>query len=194
MKLKFLIISLCSVFLLQACGGTTVKRVDANEEIALTDKWNATDSRLVADTMMEDMLSFPWYTDFLIKGDERPRVIVQQIRNKSHEHVSVDTFINDIKRALLKNGKIDFVAAGDEREDIRAEREDQELNATAETANEMGQELGADFAMTGEINSFVDSLDNKRVTFYQVDLKLIDMLTNREVWIGQEKIQKVLEK
>ena len=122
-----------------------------------------------------------------------PRVIVQRIRNKSHEHISVETFINDIKRSLLKSGKIDFVAAGDEREDVRDERQDQELNASAETAKAMGEEFGADYALTGVINSYVDSVGGKRVTFYQVDLKLIDMLTNREVWLGQKKIQKLMK-
>jgi len=32
------------------------------------------------------------------------------------------------------------------------------------------------------------------VTFYQVDLKLVDMESNIEVWNGQKKIQKLQEK
>jgi len=44
------------------------------------------------------------------------------------------------------------------------------------------------------INSYVDQLKDKRVTYYQVDLKLIELLTNREVWIGTKKIQKLMTK
>ena len=58
----------------------------------------------------------------------------------------------------------------------------------------MGQETGANFALSGSINSFVDQLDDTRVTSYQVDMKLIDMTTNREVWNGQKKIKKVMSR
>ncbi|AJQ93873.1 penicillin-binding protein activator LpoB [Gynuella sunshinyii] len=187
-------LSLSLVLMLSACASQPkLERVDASKEIELTDKWNARDSREVAEAMMDDMLSFPWYLDFrMSRDDAMPRVIVQTIRNKSHEHIPVDTFINDIKRSLLRSGKIDFVAGGAERDDIRDEKLDQELNSSADTLKALGQEYGADYALTGEINSYVDSLNSKRVTYYQVDLKLIDILTNREVWIGQKKIQKLM--
>jgi len=179
---------------LTACSGPGLQRVDADQELELTDRWNARDSREVSESMMTDMLSFPWYSEYRINHqDDRPKVIVQQIRNKSHDHIAVDTFINDIKRSLLQRGKIDFVAAGAERDDVRDEKKDQELNASQETQKALGQESGADFALTGVINSYVDQLNGKRATYFQVDLKLIDLLTNREVWIGQKKIQKLMK-
>lgn len=188
------IFTLCLILLLTACSNPSLKRVDASEELELTDRWNARDSREVSEAMMTDMLTFPWYSEFRLENfDQSPRVIVQSIRNKSHDHIAVDTFVNDIKRSLLQRGKIDFVAAGEERDDVRDEKKDQELNASDETQKELGEELGADFALTGVINSYVDQLNGKRVTFFQVDLKLIDLLTNREVWIGQKKIQKLMK-
>ena len=36
----------------------------------------------------------------------------------------------------------------------------------------------------------VDQLDGKRVTSYQVDLKLTNLQTTREEWNGQKKIKK----
>jgi uncharacterized protein (TIGR02722 family) len=177
------------------CQSTSVSRVDTNTEVALTDRWNATDSRLVAEEMIDDMLSFPWASDYeRANPGKRPTVIVQRVRNKSHEHISVETFVNDLKRAVIRSGRADFVASGSERDDIRAERKEQEFNASADSQVAMGEETGARFALSGSINSFVDALDGDRVTSYQVDLKLIDMLTNREVWNGTKKIQKFQEK
>ena len=75
---------------------------------------------------------------------------------------------------------------------MREERLDQELNA--KEAKQQGQEQAADFALSGSVNSLVDKVDNKRVTFYQVDLKLIDLESNLEVWNGQKKIQKFQKK
>ncbi len=192
-KWSFALAALLSIAL-TACSSGGVKGIDANEEIALSDRWNSTDSRLVAEEMMTDMLTFPWFRDYHINHDGNPTVIVQSIRNKSHEHIPVDTFINDIKRSLLRAGKVDFVVSGEEREDIRSERTDQEMNAAPDTIAEFGLEQGAGFALSGTINSIVDSNGEQRVTFYQVDLKLINMTTNREVWNGQKKIQKLLTK
>lgn len=179
---------------LSACSTTKVERVDSNTEIALTDKWNDKDSELVAKAMISDMFTFPWYQKHQQQEGDLPTIIIQRVRNKSHEHVPVETFLNDLKRAILRSGQAEFVANEDVRKDIREERKDQEINASMDTQNEMGQELGADFALSGSINSTVDQLDGKRVTFYQVDLRLIDMTTNREVWNGQEKIKKFQEK
>lgn len=171
---------------------TKVTRVDPSEEIALSDQWNAKDSELVATEMISDMLSFPWVTEFEMDNNRRPTVIIQRINNKSHEHIAIDTFVNDIKRAIIRSGKASFVAGGEERDALRDERRDQELNA--KDAKEMGQEKAADFALSGSINSIVDEAGKKRVTFYQTDLKLIDMESNIEVWNGQKKIQKLQER
>ncbi|AWY02199.1 penicillin-binding protein activator LpoB [Marinomonas primoryensis] len=179
--------------LLAACSGS-VKRLDTNEDVMLSDRWNDTDSRLVAEEMMGDMLTFPWFRDYNFSNKGNPTVIVQTIRNKTSEHIPVDTFINDIKRSLLRAGKVDFVVSGAERDEVRSEREEQALNAAPDTVAKFGLEQGAGFALSGTINSIVDSNGDQRVSFYQVDLKLIDMTTNREVWNGQKKLKKLADK
>lgn len=188
-----MLIASLSAGMLTACGGTQVKRVDSNQEIALTDRWNDKDSQLVSEEMINDMLSFPWIRDHRADhAGDKPTVIIQRVRNQSHEHIAADTFLNDLKRAIIRTGDARFVASSTEREDIRNERADQELNA--KSAKEMGAETAADFALSGSINSFVDQVDGTRVTTYQVDLKLVNMQSNEEVWNGQKKIKKLQEK
>ena len=177
-------------FLLLAACGTQVERVGVEEVHDLSGAWNDTDSRLVAEAMIADMLSRPWIRDFVDRHQARPTVIVGRIRNLSHEHINVTTFINDIERELINSGKVDFVAAPHERGELRAERKDQELNASEETRKPMGQELGADFMLQGDISTIIDREGKRQVRYYQVDLTLIDLATNRKVWIGQKKIKK----
>jgi len=55
-------------------------------------------------------------------------------------------------------------------------------------------ELGADFMLTGEINSIIDQVDGKKLKFYQVDLQLIDIESNRIVWLDTEQIRKGITK
>ena len=190
------VLILGTVVFVNGCGKSVeVARVNSGKEIALTDKWNDEDSRLVAEEMINDMLSYPWISQFnqRFPGKE-PLVTVQRVRNKSHEHIAVDTFVNDIKRAVIRSGKAGFIATLEERQDTRAELADQDMNASADSRMEMGEEDGANFALSGTINSIVDQLDNQRVTYYQVDLKLINLQTAREVWNGSKKIKKFMER
>jgi len=179
--------------LLMAGCGTKVTRIDVDETVDLSGAWNDTDSRLVAEEMISDALSHPWTSDFAGKKGRAPAVIVGTVRNFSHEHINMNTFVADMERALINSGRIEFVASSDERGEIREERTDQDLNASEETRNEAGQEIGADFMLKGQINTIVDAEDDEQVRYYQVDLTMISLADNRKVWLGQKKIKKLVE-
>lgn len=176
---------------LAACSTSTkVQRVDPGSTTDLSGQWNDTDSRLVSEEMIADMLSRPWIEQHRSNEGNRPAVIVGDVRNLSHEHINTETFINDIERAVINSGRVDFVANRAERDPVREERADQDLHAREDTRNAMGRELGADYMLSGSINTIVDAEGKRQVVFYQVDLELISMADNRKVWIGQKKIKK----
>ncbi|WP_435237420.1 penicillin-binding protein activator LpoB [Psychromonas sp. PT13] len=176
-------------------GGCTssVQRIDASEQVDLSGQWNDTDSQLVAQKMVTDSLARPWFSKFLKENGREPVVIVGQIKNLSHEHINTNTFIADIERELINSGNVQFVASADARDEIRLERNDQAANSTLDTINEMGQEIGADFMMQGQINTIIDTENVTQVRFYQVNLELISIKDNRKVWIGEQKIKKLVK-
>lgn len=190
--MRLLSILMLSV-LVVACSGTTVKRMDSDEVIDLSGQWNDTDSRLVSEEMIQDALSRPWVANFVRQKGRSPAVIVGTVLNLSHEHINVRTFVADMERALVNSGRVEFVASKTERTEVREEREDQDLNASEQTRNAMGQERGADFMLKGEINTIVDQSGRKHVVFYQIDLQMISMADNRKVWLGQKKIKKLVK-
>lgn len=187
---QFLI--LAALVLVAACS-TSVKRIDPQETTDLSGAWNDSDSRLVAEEMISDALSRPWIQNYRQQHNESPAVIVGTVRNLSHEHINTNTFVADMERALINSGSVDFVASKTEREEIRDERIDQDLNASEATRNAAGQELGADFMLQGQINTIVDVEGKKQVRYYQVDLTLISLADNRKVWLGQKKIKKFIK-
>lgn len=193
-KKIMLFVTLLVSLLLTACGGSTreVARIDTKEMIDLSGKWNDTDARLVAEEMVEDALKRPWLTDFIQDASRKPVVVVGKIRNKSSEHIAVDVFSNDIERELLNTGKVKFVAEKDQRDEIREERKDQNEFASKESFKKFYKELGADFYMSGTINSVTDMYEGQRVIFYQVDMELINIETNEKVWLGNKKIKKFI--
>ena len=125
-------------------------------------------------------------------GGKKPAVIVGAIRNKSMEHIAIGTFISDIERALINSGQVRVVASAAERGELRAEREDQSQFADIETIKQMGREQGADYMMTGQINSIEDREGGDQVIYYQIDLTLTNIETNEKVWPGQKKIKKFI--
>ena len=171
-----------------------VKREDVASVKDLSGKWNDVDSRKVSQEMIQDVLSRPWLSKFTAKKGQMPTVIVGKVRNLSHEHINTRTFIADIQRALINSGEVSFVASSEQRTEIRGERKDQDLHASEETRKAMGNEAGADFMLKGSINTIIDAIEGEQIRFYQVDLTLIDLSSNRMVWAGQQKIKKSIER
>ena len=195
---KFIRLSiLCAALLaLVACsgGGKKVTRIESDSVTDLSGKWNDTDSRLVAEEMIQDCIARPWYNKLLQgKNGELPTVVIGAVRNKSHEHINVETFIKDMERALINSGKVDFVASSSERGEIRQEREEQQTWASEETAKRLANETGADFMLIGSVKTMVDQMDNTSTRTYWVYAELIDIESNRKLWLGENsEIKKVI--
>ena len=193
MKNTIKITLLVAVVLLAGSCTRKVTRVSPDQTIDLSGRWNDTDSREVANAMIEQALGESWLENFRQQTGEKPVVIVGLVLNKSHEHISAETFIKDLERAFIKSGRVRLVQAGDKREELRGERADQQDFASKATMKKWGQELGADYMLQGTINSIVDSYKKEKVIYYQVDLELSNLETNEIVWIGDKKIKKYVK-
>lgn len=174
------------------CGRRRVARIGVDEQIDLSGRWNATDSRLVSEAMIEDTLQRPWLENFIASEGERPTVIVGNVVNRTDEHIVTETFTKDLERAFINSGKVQMVASADQREQVRQERMDMQEWASEDTVARFMQEIGADYMLTGSVNSIIDQEGRRKVVFYQVDLELIHTATNQKVWIGNKEIKKYI--
>lgn len=175
--------------MLSGCS-TEVKRVGVEEVKDLSGNWNDTDSRLVSEEMIRDAMSAGWIDRFSKASKKAPTVIVGNIRNLSHEHINTHTFVADLERAFINSGRVDVVASKTERDGIREERADMDLNSTEASRKAMGKESGADYMLIGTINTIIDASGGEQVRFYQVDLTLVSVADNRKTWTGQKKLKK----
>lgn len=179
-----------TIALINGCANRKITRVDPNETIDLSGRWNDSDSRLVSEEMIGDLLTSAWIPRYLKANDKRPVVVVGLVENKSHEHINSETFIKDVEKAIIRDGNIRLVVAGEKRNELRKERAEQQDYASPETTKKWGKELGADFILQGRINSIVDSYKKQKVVTYQIDLQLTNIETNEVVWMGDKKIKK----
>ncbi|RYY18069.1 MAG: penicillin-binding protein activator LpoB [Chitinophagaceae bacterium] len=171
-----------------------VTRIDPSEQIDLSGRWNNTDSRMVADEMIETVLRDKWLGNHQeAQQGQKPVVIVGFVSNKSHEHIEAETFVKDVEQSFIKSGRVRLVQGGKKREELRAEKADQQTNASASSMKKFGLEQGADYILQGSINSIVDSQKKKKVVYYKVNLELTNIQSNEVVWIGDKEIAKYIK-
>lgn len=192
-RLSILTLSTALIVFAACSPKTKVTRIDPSEQTDLSGRWNDTDSRLVANEMITDALQRAWKTDYVMQKQKKPTIIVGMVKNKSHEIIESETFIKDIERAFINSGQVGVVQGGDFRKDMRAEKADQQTNASEETVKRFGREKGADFMLNGTITSIVDQAGKNKIVYYQVDLELTNIETNEKVWIGDKKIKKAVQ-
>jgi hypothetical protein len=191
-KLSIILIAISFLVVGVSCK-RSVTRVSPDQQIDLSGRWNDTDSKLVAEEMIRDVLSRPWLEDFRQGTGKKPVVIVGMISNKTSEHIESETFIKDVEREFINSGRVRVVQNSVFREKLREERADQNEFASPETAKKWGRELGADFMMFGVISSITDSYKKEKVIFYKVNLELANLQTNEKVWIGDKEIKKFVK-
>lgn len=190
---KFLLSILFISLISAACSQRSVTRVSPSQQIDLSGRWNDTDSKLVAQEMINDVLNRAWREDFVRATNQKPVVIVGMMVNKTSEHIEAETFIKDIEREMINSGMVRIVQNSVFREKLREERADQGEFSSLETQSRWGRELGADFMLFGIMNSITDSYKNEKTILYKVNLELANLETNEKVWIGDKEIKKYIK-
>ncbi|MBB6499914.1 penicillin-binding protein activator LpoB [Pedobacter cryoconitis] len=182
-----------SGILISSCS-RQVTRVSTDQTIDISGSWNNSDSRMVADELTKNILNANWITSHQDdQQGKKPVVIVGFVQNKSHEHIDAETFVKDIESAFVQTQRVRLVQGGKKREELRAEKADQQTNASNSTIKKFGLENGADYILQGSINSIVDAHKRQKVVYYQVNLELTNIQTNEVVWIGEKKIAKYVK-
>ncbi len=181
--------------LISGCASTPqVNRVSSDTQTDLSGYWNDTDVRLVSESIINDCLSSPRVAQFEKSKGRLPVVIVGAFRNDSDEHIDTSIITKKMESAIINSGKADFVASKSERADIRDERQEQQSWASEDTAKAIANETGADFMLIGSVKTMVDKAGKIATRNYYVYAELIDVETNKKLWLGSnEEIKKVIK-
>ena len=199
---RFLLVILTCIFLILLPGACSsqprVNRLDATTQVDLTGRWNDTDVRMVSESLINDVLSSPRVTQFILdyafRNEGRlPAVLVGNFRNESSERIDTSIISINMESAIVNSGRLDFVAGGGTRQEIRAVRQDQLIHASEDTAAALGYETGAALLLTGSVNSIVERSGNTTVRSYFVNAELTDIETNTRIWMGRnDEIKKII--
>ena len=187
----FFAVLFCGIFL--SCESTKVERVSADTQTDLSGYWNDTDVRIVAQDLTNQLINADWYTNFIKENQKKPVVIVGTFRNKSDEHMDTTIISKKLEFSLINTGKVTSVANASERQEIRDERDDQQINSSLETAKNLGSEIAADIMLQDNIKTIVDSNGKTTTRTYYVSAELVDLEKNTKIWLGENSsIKKII--
>ena len=190
------IAAVSAALIFSSCASNYVSRVSSETVTDLSGYWNDTDVRLVAGEIIDGCLASPRIAQYPSQhGGKLPVVIVGSYRNKSDEHIDTEILTKKLEAALVNSGKVEFVASSAERNELRAERIDQQTNASESTAKSLGNETGADFMLQGSVKTIVDSDGKTMARSYFVTTEMIDIETNKKIWMDDNSsIKKVIKR
>jgi len=171
----------------------TVSRIDPNQQIDLSGRWNDSDSRQIADKMTAELLNSPRFQEYAKEIGKKPTIIVGQIRNRTSQHIDANNFIKKFELAIFKSGLADLVESDAFRDKLREERAQQQDFSDPATMAQWGKEVGADLMLFGEMTSETDTYNKNRVVNYVTTLFLTDMESNKRIWYGQQEIKKYIK-
>lgn len=190
------IAAVSAALIFSSCASNNVSRVSSETVTDLSGYWNDTDVRLVAGEIIDGCLASPRIAQYPSQhGGKLPVVIVGSYRNKSDEHIDTEILTKKLEAALVNSGKVEFVASSAERNELRSERIDQQTNASESTAKSLGNETGADFMLQGSVKTIVDSDGKTMARSYFVTTEMIDIETNKKIWMDDNSsIKKVIKR
>lgn len=172
-----------------------ITRIEPNTAVDLSGEWNSIDSKQVADEMIKDAMTMPWVTRYMqTHQGAAPTVQIQNVINRSSEHINTKTFLQDMANAFTRSGSIQVQASAEDLAQLRAARDDQQKNGSADTRAKQQAEQSADYILTGTIETIMDRVGGREVKYYQVDLKISGAQNTIAVWTGQKKIAKYINR
>ena len=180
---------------LASCSGnrafTKGEYTDPDRVILLDDRYNESDMKMMADSLVDSLMKHP----IIVDAKKIPVFQVEKVVNSTSEHIDMQSLTDKIRTALIKSGKVQFHDK-DEREALSDEYDYQNKsgNVAKETAKEKGHQIGSDYIVSGDFSSNVQELGAKKVIFYKLTLKATDIKTGIITWTDEKEIKKLFKK
>ena len=179
--------ALAAAALLAGCAGEKTRYGDARAVETVTNEFGSTDLQMMAESMARSMTQAP-----VIAAANLPVVTVQEVRNKTSEYIDTRGITDSIRSELQKGGKVRFAvdqAAMNQQVEELKRQQNTGLYAK-ESAAEMGQMVGAQYRLEGNIMSIVKQVKDSKDVYYKLNLQLWNIRNGLLEWSDEKEIRK----
>ena len=157
-----------------------VKRTDDTKDLA--EFWNENDIKIVCNDIINQVVRSPRIDRFERDNDRAPVVIIGRIENESSERIDTSIVEKKLENAIINSGVCEFIADRSQRDILHDELRYQSDHASADTAKDIDEELGADFMLNGSVKTVVEVGKKETQKTYHVIVQMIDLQTHRVVF------------
>ncbi len=182
---KTLFLILCSVALSACLASTQRVGVDTDDPFDSTET-SSKDLEAVSQQMSRSLIQLPQISN----ATSPPRIAFLEVANNTNEIINKDLFLRKMRTLLIKHaaGKMIFL----DRAKIEAIKREREAKRRGEfTASKKGYLSGADFFLTGTLDSLDKASGGKRSTYTRYSFRLTDAETGDIHWEDEYEVKKV---
>lgn len=191
--MKLLSRSIIAIALLLSAACETISYGDAQAVETTTIEFGSTDLQQTSAKMVDSLLSFPPIVK--ITSQKRPVVFIDNIKNKTMEHIDTESVTDTISTRLLRSGKFRFVDM------TKLDAVKRQLNyqtnsglVNQQTAVKVGRMIGAEYMLYGNLSSINKKSGSKKDVYYKFTLKLMHLETGLIEWQDEKEIRKTRSK
>ncbi len=162
------------------------------EQEIVDDRWNPTDANKTAEVLIKGVLEKNWLIEYMqASGGKKPVVIVDEIENRTSEHIDTQAIGQAMQNELINSGKIRFIDKAGRDKIIKEIKYNQESGmVAADSAKKKGKQIGADFFLTGELSAIENVQGGYKTVQYQTTVKLTNLETSEILFQDMYTIKK----
>jgi len=162
------------------------------EQEIVDDKWNPTDANKTAETIIKAVVTKNWLIDYMqSNGGKKPIVIVDDIENRTNEHIDTAAIGQALQNELINSGKIRFIDKAAREKIMKEIKYHNESGMVSEaSAKKKGKQIGADFFMVGEITAIENIQGGYKTVTYTTTVRLTNLETSEILFSESYQIKK----
>ena len=185
--------------LLASCSSFKAERVNDKEAdkrgLTITDNWMGEDTDRAVEKLIKQMKNHKGYQKMMARYPKEPKVFIAEVQNNTSEaYFPINDFNDEFLNEISAMG--DFVLVDNKaREQILEEITYQNDGmVSAETAKQIGKQLGADFMIFGNVYMKPEKRSGKTIKEYSVNLRMTRIETATEVFRIRTRVNKFSDK
>jgi uncharacterized protein (TIGR02722 family) len=171
--------------------GMKTERVDPGYSKQTYTTFSATDLIIVAEKMTQSLVE---HFDF---GDQRPLVRVDQVKNKTDEHIDTKSITDSIATKIVNSRKVRFAVDYAEREDYEKRAAEEAFETRISDKDRqlyLSDQQAPRYRIYGELTNIKTITEDTKDVFYKFTLKMVDFKTGTLEWADEAQLRKVGKK